>query len=82
MSANSTIVNGKKDGTKQPDRGTYGRYVETPVDRMSPEMLDAFEFTKTLRGEVPGPHKIWCSNPELSKTIVPTGAYFQTQALV
>jgi hypothetical protein len=39
MSANSTIVNGKKDATKQPDRGTYGRYVETPVDRMSPEML-------------------------------------------
>jgi hypothetical protein len=31
---------------------------------MSPEMLDAFEFTKKLRGAVPGPHKIWCSNPQ------------------
>jgi 4-carboxymuconolactone decarboxylase len=41
---------------------------------MSPEMLDAFEFKKKLRGEVPGPHKIWPNNPKLSKTIVPTGA--------
>jgi 4-carboxymuconolactone decarboxylase len=80
VSASSQIVTGKKDGTKQSDYGTFGRYVETPVDRMSPEMLDAFEFTKKLRGAVPGPHKIWCSNPKLSKTIVPTGAYFQTQS--
>jgi 4-carboxymuconolactone decarboxylase len=67
-------------GTIQSDYGTFGRYVETPVDRMSPEMLDAFEFTKKLRDAVPGPHKIWCCNPKLSKTIVPTGAYFQTQS--
>ena len=80
MSTSSTIVNGKKDGTTQSDRGTFGRYVEKPVDRMSPEMLDAFEFTKKLRGEVPGRHRIWPSNPKLSKTIVPTGAYFQTQS--
>ena len=80
MSSSSKIVTGKKDGTKHSDDGTFGRYVETPVDRMSPEMLDAFEFTKKLRGEVPGPHKIWPSNPKLSKTIVPTGAYFQTQS--
>ena len=50
------------------------------MDRMSPKMLDALEFTKKLRGAVPGPHKIWSSNPKLSKTIVPTGAYFQTQS--
>ena len=80
MSASSKVVTGKKDGTEQSDFGTFGRYVETPVDRMSTEMLEAFEFTKKLRGEVPGPHKIWCSNPKLSKTIVPTGAYFQTQS--
>ena len=80
MSASSKIVTGKKDGTKQSDYCTFGRYVETPVDRMSPEMREAFEFTKKLRGEVPGPHKIWPSNPKLSKTIVPTGAYFQTQS--
>jgi 4-carboxymuconolactone decarboxylase len=59
------------------DFGTFGRYVETSVDRMSAEMRDAYEFTRKLRGMVPGPHKIWLANPKLSKTIVPTGAYFQ-----
>ncbi len=58
--------------------GTFGRYKETPVDQMSPEMRDAYDFTMTLRGQVPGPHKIWLANPELSKTIVPTGKYYQT----
>jgi 4-carboxymuconolactone decarboxylase len=33
-----------------------------------------------LRGMVPGPHKIWLSNPKLSKTIVPTGAYYQKES--
>ena len=80
MTASSKIVTGKKDGAKQSEYGTFGRYVETRVDRMSPEMREAFEFTKKLRGEVPGPHRIWPCNPKLSKTIVPTGAYFQTQS--
>ena len=62
------------------DFGTFGRYVEVPADQMSPEMRDAYDFTKNLRGLVPGPHKIWLANPKLSKTIVPTGAYFQTQS--
>ncbi|MGO9927446.1 MAG: carboxymuconolactone decarboxylase family protein [Mycobacterium sp.] len=62
------------------DFGTFGRFVETPVDRMSPEMKDAYDFTRQLRGLVPGPHKIWLANPTLSKTIVPTGAYFQRQS--
>jgi 4-carboxymuconolactone decarboxylase len=59
------------------DFGTFGRFVETPVGSMSPEMKEAYEFTRRLRGLVPGPHKIWLANPALSKTIVPTGAYFQ-----
>jgi 4-carboxymuconolactone decarboxylase len=62
------------------DFGTFGRFVETPVDAMSPEMREAYEFTRTLRGLVPGPHKIWLANPTLSKTIVPTGAYFQRES--
>ena len=61
------------------DFGTFGRFQETPVGDMPPDMKDAYEFTKTLRGLVPGPHKIWLANPKLSKTIVPTGAYFQTR---
>jgi 4-carboxymuconolactone decarboxylase len=59
------------------DFGTFGRFVETPVDEMPPAMKQAYEFTRKLRGLVPGPHKIWLANPALSTTIVPTGAYFQ-----
>jgi 4-carboxymuconolactone decarboxylase len=59
------------------DFGTFGRFVETPVDEMPPAMKQAYEFTRNLRGLVPGPHKIWLANPALSTTIVPTGAYFQ-----
>jgi len=62
------------------DFGTFGRYQETPVDEMAPDMKAAYEFTKQLRGIVPGPHKIWLANPTLSETIMPTGAYFQTQS--
>ena len=67
---------------KSSDFGTFGRFDETPVAEMSPEMRDAYDFTRKLRGLVPGPHKIWLANPKLSKTIVPTGAYFQTQAML
>ena len=63
--------------TDTSDFGTFGRFVETPVDAMSPQMKEAYDFTRELRGLVPGPHKIWLANPTLSKTIVPTGAYFQ-----
>jgi 4-carboxymuconolactone decarboxylase len=63
-----------------PDFGTFGRYQETPVDEMPADMKAAYEFTKQLRGMVPGPHKIWLANPTLSQTIAPTGAYFQTQS--
>jgi 4-carboxymuconolactone decarboxylase len=59
------------------DFGTFGRFVESPVAEMSPEMKKAYDFTMKLRGQVPGPHKIWLANPKLSQTIVPTGAYFQ-----
>jgi 4-carboxymuconolactone decarboxylase len=59
------------------DFGTFGRFVETPVDEMPPAMKQAYEFTRKLRGLVPGPHRIWLANPALSMTIVPTGAYFQ-----
>ena len=57
--------------------GTFGRFRETPVADMPAEMKDAYDFTKGLRGLVPGPHRIWLANPALSKTIVPTGAYYQ-----
>lgn len=65
---------------KPSDFGTFGRFVETPVAQMSPETKKAYDFTTQVRGLVPGPHKIWLANPTLSQTIVPTGAYFQTDS--
>ena len=65
------------DMSKPSDFGTFGRFIETPVGQMSPEMRDAYDFTIGLRGLVPGPHRIWLANPKISKTIVPTGAYYQ-----
>ncbi len=62
------------------DFGTFGRYRETPVAGMPDDMKDAYDFTKALRGVVPGPHRIWLANPTLSKTIVPTGEYYQKQS--
>lgn len=32
---------------------TFGRYEETPPERMSVEMRDAYDFTKKLRGMIP-----------------------------
>ena len=63
-----------------PDFGSFGRFQETPVGEMSTEMKDAYDFTMKLRGVVPGPHKIWLANPTLSKTIVPTGYYYQKES--
>jgi 4-carboxymuconolactone decarboxylase len=63
------------------DFGTFGRFVETPVSEMPEDMRQAYDFTLKLRGLVPGPHKIWLANPALSRTIVPTGGYFQTVSL-
>ena len=60
--------------------GTFGRYREVPKDAMTPEMRTSYDFTIKLRGQVPGPHKIWLSNPLLSETVVPVGAYYQTRS--
>ncbi|MDT5307080.1 MAG: 4-carboxymuconolactone decarboxylase [Mycobacterium sp.] len=62
------------------DFGTFGRFTETLVENMPTETKAAYDFTRRLRGLVPGPHKIWLANPRLSQTIVPTGAYFQTDS--
>jgi 4-carboxymuconolactone decarboxylase len=65
---------------ESPDFGTFGRFQETPVEQMTEEMRGAYDFTKQLRGFLPGPHKVWLANPKLSRTIVATGAYFQTES--
>jgi len=62
------------------DFGTFGRYTEVPLAKMDAVMKDAYEFTMSLRGLVPGPHRIWLANPALSRTIVPTGLYYQKES--
>ncbi len=57
---------------------TFGRCRELPVADMPAEMRQAYDFTKGLQGLLPGPHRIWLANPALSKTVVPTGLYYQT----
>ncbi len=66
--------------TTASDFGTFGRYHEIPVGEMPAAMRAAYDTTMRLRGQVPGPHKIWLSNPTLSETVVPVGAYYQTHS--
>ncbi len=66
--------------TDVSDFGTFGRYHEVPVGEMPPAMKSAYETTMRLRGQVPGPHKIWLANPAMSNTSVPVGAYYQTRS--
>ena len=55
-----------------PVFGSFGRFQETPKAEMPPDMKAAFDFTMRLRGEVPGPHKIWICNPKLSEISKPS----------
>ena len=41
------------------DFGTFGRYTELPLDKMTPDQKKAFEFTVKERGEVPGHVDRW-----------------------
>jgi 4-carboxymuconolactone decarboxylase len=70
----------KTETSTRTDFGTYGRFIETPVDDMDAETRSAYQYTLDLRELVQGPHRIWLANPKLSRTIVPTGAYYQTQS--
>ena len=44
---------------------------------MTTEHGAAYDYTMKLRGQVPGPHKIWVSNPGLNEAIVPVGVHHQ-----
>jgi 4-carboxymuconolactone decarboxylase len=57
--------------TEHTDFGTFGRFRETPVADMSPDMQEAYEFTRGLRGLVPGPHRIWLANPAFRRRSSP-----------
>jgi 4-carboxymuconolactone decarboxylase len=59
------------------DFGTWGRYTEVPLEKMTADQKKAYEFTMKSRGQVPGPYKIWLQNPKLIEVMVPLGAYYQ-----
>jgi 4-carboxymuconolactone decarboxylase len=80
MSGRRHANHGGDQMIENADFGTFGRYRETPADKFSPEMKAAYDYTLKLRGLVPGPHKIYLANPKLLRTVVPTGAYFQTES--
>ncbi len=56
---------------------TFGRYAETPYDRMTPEQRESYDFAVETRGPLGGPNKIWVDNPKLAKVAAPFGGHFQ-----
>jgi 4-carboxymuconolactone decarboxylase len=59
------------------DFGTWGRYSEIPLEKMTADQKKAYDFTMKVRGQVPGPYKIWLQNPKLIEVMVPLGGYYQ-----
>src|ERR1700683_5618375 len=59
------------------DLGTWGRYKEIPLDKMTADQKRIYQFTMKERGQVPGPYKIWLQSPKLMEVMVPLGAYYQ-----
>ena len=61
-----------------PERSpTFGRFAELPVDEMTPEQREAYQFAVERRGPLGGPNKIWVHNPKLAKVAAPFGGHFQ-----
>src|ERR1700723_1285411 len=59
------------------DFGMFGRYIEIPVDQMTPEQRKGYDLVVQERGEAPGPYKIFIQNPHLLQVLVSVGKYFQ-----
>jgi 4-carboxymuconolactone decarboxylase len=66
-----------RETTNLSDFGTFGRYCELPLEKMTADQKRAYEFTMKERGQVPGPYKIFLQNPKLIEVMVPLGAYYQ-----
>ena len=59
--------------SENSDFGTFGRYRELPIGKMTADQKKAYEFTMKERGQVPGPYKIFLQNPKLIEVMVPFG---------
>lgn len=58
-------------------RATFGRYAETPYDRMTPEQQEGYRILATAEGgELQGPAKIWVDNASLAKAVAPLADHF------
>jgi 4-carboxymuconolactone decarboxylase len=56
---------------------TFGRYVETPYNQMTPEQQRAHRIlAKAEGGELQGPAKIWVDNPNLATAVAPLADHF------
>jgi 4-carboxymuconolactone decarboxylase len=58
-------------------RPTFGRYAEIPIDKMTPQQKEGYDYVVKERTMVPGPFKIFVQNPNLMDLMVPMGVYFQ-----
>ena len=59
------------------DQPTFGRYAEIPVDKMTKEQRDGYDFlVEGPRGRLPGPYKVWVHNPKLVHAAAPLGNHF------
>jgi 4-carboxymuconolactone decarboxylase len=56
---------------------TFGRYVELPYDKMTPEQQQGYRALIETGGPLGGPRKIWVHNPKLAKATGPLGAHFR-----
>jgi len=59
------------------DAGTFGRYVELPIDKMTDEQRAGYRhLVDGPRGRLPGPYKVWVHNPRLVHAASPLGTHF------
>ena len=57
--------------------GTFGRYEEIPVDKMTEEQKAGYRYLiDGPRGRLPGPYKVWVHNPKLLRAASPLGQHF------
>src|SRR5262249_56413781 len=64
-------------GRKLRMRGTFGRFEEIPIDKMSAAQKEAYNcLVNGPRGRLPGPYKVWVHNPKLVHAADPLGRHF------
>jgi len=61
--------------------GTFGRYDELPIDKMSDEQREGYKYlVDGPRGRLPGPYKVWMHNPKLLRAASHLGQHFTPES--